>query len=183
MRWTRGGVARAAAVLAAAVITADAARACSGLQTTGCRAHVTARPNRLAVTFEVANTSTAACRVFAAQDTTAVDNGGHSWLARPSSSNISGVWVCDRGAYCLTQEKDVVERSATIIEPGKSMVVVLTFAAAESERRFGDLLSVGFVLTAQTVVERATPSSPSRIEGGAWRSVSVGSASCPLKTN
>jgi hypothetical protein len=155
--------------------------ACSGLRSSGNSATATLRPNRVSISIIVQNTSSEACRVFAFEDTTAVDNAGNSWLTRPSSDHVSGVYVCNRRSRCLAEEKEATETSATIIEPKQSAVVTLTFAGGPRDNQLGDLVSVGFVLMAQTVKEQATPSGM-RLIGGPWRSVSVGVANLPLKS-
>jgi hypothetical protein len=155
--------------------------ACSGLRSTGNSATATMRPNRVSISIVVQNTSSTACRVFAFDDTTAVDNAGNSWLARPSSSYIAGVYACDSRSYCLTRDQVRTETSATIIEAKQSAVVTIAFAGAARDKKFGDLVSVGFVLMGQTVKEEATPSGV-KLVGGPWRSISVGVANLSLKS-
>lgn len=165
------------------VTAGGSAEACNGLRSSGNSANGSMRPNRVNVSLTVKNTGTESCRVFAFQDTTAIDNAGNNWLAHAVTYAVAGVFVCDRHPYCLNKENEkFIENSATVIEPGQSAPVTLSYSGTESDRKFGDLVTVGFVLMAQTIKEQATPSGV-QIVGGPWRSVSVGAANIPFRSN
>jgi hypothetical protein len=150
------------------------AAACSGLKGVGVSATGSFHPNRLAVAMEVKNTGKDACRVFAFKRVTAVDNAGHNWDEAPYPRYISGVYVCENDPECLGSHKDETETNATVIEPGQSVALTLSFSRGDLEEPFGSQASIGLVLMAQALKGEQP--------AGKWHSVSVGVTGIPLKS-
>lgn len=146
---------------------------------------VLTRGNELNVAFVVANTSKTTARMFVRDepDPLASDNRGHSWKTNVELG-VSGVYVCSRGSYCLTNDQKLTEQSATLIRPGERVTIQVHFNKSSGFKagdKPGHLFSFAMVAFVQPVTEEFTATG-SAIIGGSWSSVSLGELNVALQT-